>query len=282
MADNPASHFGRQVKKERLARGWSLDELARQTGINAAHFSRIENGHRPPTEKIATACDAAFPSRRGWFLEYFTELQRWTEVPSWFRPWAEFEMNTATLLDWSPSVLTGLLQTSDYAAAIVSAEPRITPEKAAERVANRMARQQRVLFRDDDPPQARFLVDITSLRRLALGGPLMAAQLRHLLAVSELPHVTIQVVPECVHAGLLGGFTIVDGAAYAESVVLGQVFSDEETLSVLARRFDMLRGEAMRVSESAALLREMAQHERLEKVKLQRRQRRKLRGDGQR
>ncbi|MCW2893629.1 MAG: hypothetical protein QOG28_2276 [Trebonia sp.] len=281
MADNPASHFGRQLRKERLGNGWSLDELARNTSINAAHLSRIENGHRPPTEKVATACDAAFPSRRGWFLEYFTELQRWAEVPSWFRPWAEYEMSTTALHVWSPSVIAGLLQAEDYARAIVSEGPGITPEQVSERVANRMARQKRVLFRDD-PPRAWFLIDITSLRRMAASGPVMAAQLRHLLAVSELPNVTIQVVPECVHAGLLGGFTVADGAAYAESVVSGQVFTDEETVSTLARRFDTIRGEAMRVSESAALLREMAAHERLAQVKLQRRQRRGLRRDSQR
>jgi transcriptional regulator with XRE-family HTH domain len=68
---NPAfSHFGRQMKKERLARGWGLDELSRRTEINAGHLSRIENGRRPPTETVAKACDAVFPERRGWFLEY--------------------------------------------------------------------------------------------------------------------------------------------------------------------------------------------------------------------
>jgi hypothetical protein len=190
-------------------------------------------------------------------------------------------MNTTTLQVWSPSVIPGLLQAEDYARAIVSEGPGITPEQVAERVANRMARQKRVLFHDD-PPRAWFLVDITSLRRMPSSSPVMAAQLRHLLAVSELRHVTIQVVPECVHAGLLGGFTVADGAAYAESVVSGQAFTDEPTVSTLARRFDTIRGEAMRVSESAALLREMASHERLAQIKLQRRQRRGLRRDGQR
>lgn len=62
---NPATHFGRQMRKERQARGWSIHEFARQTGLNAGHLSRIENGKRPPTENVATACDAAFPQRRG-------------------------------------------------------------------------------------------------------------------------------------------------------------------------------------------------------------------------
>jgi ribosome-binding protein aMBF1 (putative translation factor) len=62
---SPVSHFGRQVRKERLARGWSLDELAAQTGIAAPHWSRIENGKRGPTEKTAAAADNAFPQRKG-------------------------------------------------------------------------------------------------------------------------------------------------------------------------------------------------------------------------
>ena len=69
MNDNPASHFGRQLKKERLARGLSLPELAKVTGIDGGHLSRIENGKRPPTESVATACDAVFAERRGWFAE---------------------------------------------------------------------------------------------------------------------------------------------------------------------------------------------------------------------
>src|SRR5882724_11287660 len=66
---NPLAHFGKQVKKERLARGWSLPELERRTGIDAGHWSRIERGVRPPTELIAGKCDEAFPERQGWFSE---------------------------------------------------------------------------------------------------------------------------------------------------------------------------------------------------------------------
>jgi transcriptional regulator with XRE-family HTH domain len=67
---SPAQHFGKQMRKERLARGWSLPELSARTGINAGHLSRIETGKRPPTEHVALALDAAFPERKGYFLEY--------------------------------------------------------------------------------------------------------------------------------------------------------------------------------------------------------------------
>src|ERR1700728_3840994 len=90
-ATNPATHFGRQVRKERVARGWSLPELSKRTGIDAGHLSRIENGRRPPTEHIAAACDKVFPERRDWFTEFYTEMREWSEVPASFRSWPEYE-----------------------------------------------------------------------------------------------------------------------------------------------------------------------------------------------
>jgi transcriptional regulator with XRE-family HTH domain len=65
-----ATHFGRQMKKERVAHGWSLREFSARTGIDFTTASRIESGKRPPTEKVAKACDVVFPGRRGWFREY--------------------------------------------------------------------------------------------------------------------------------------------------------------------------------------------------------------------
>ena len=111
--------------------------------------------------------------------EYYFDLQRWSEVPSWFKPWSEHELNSRTLRAWSPGNLHGLLQTEDYARALNEIEPRVTGEQVADRVANRMARQQRVLFRDD-PPEACFLVSVTSLRNMPAG--IAGNQLRHLLA----------------------------------------------------------------------------------------------------
>jgi transcriptional regulator with XRE-family HTH domain len=276
MNDNPASHFGRQLKKERVARGWTLDDLARETGVSAAHLSRIETGARPPTKQTAAACDRAFPARKGWFCEYYFDLQRWSEVPSWFKPWSEHELNSKTLRAWSPGNLHGLLQTERYATALNAVEPRVTPDQVADRVANRMARQQRVLFRDD-PPEAYFLVSITSLRNMP--ADIAGGQLRHLLQVAQLPRVTIQVVPECWHAGLPAGFIVADSAAYTESLIAGQVYGDDETVSAFGARFDSIRAEALRASETLTLIREMINRGRLAKVQLLKRPGRRLRRD---
>ncbi|HWG61112.1 MAG TPA: helix-turn-helix transcriptional regulator [Streptosporangiaceae bacterium] len=104
---NPAMHFGKQMKKERLARGWSLTEFAHRTGLNAGHLSRIENGKRPPTENVAAACDTVFAERKGWFTEYYEELRGWSEVPAAFRSWAELEEKAAALRVWKPGIVHG-------------------------------------------------------------------------------------------------------------------------------------------------------------------------------
>ena len=65
---NAATYFGRQMRKERLAHGWTLREFAARSGIEFTVASRIENGQRPPNEKTAKACDAVFPGRKWWFL----------------------------------------------------------------------------------------------------------------------------------------------------------------------------------------------------------------------
>jgi transcriptional regulator with XRE-family HTH domain len=277
MSGHPGSHFGRQLKKERVMRGWSLDDLARVTGINAAHLSRIENGKRPPTEKTALAIDKALPERKGWFYEYWGDLQEWSEVPSWFKPWSDIEITTATIRSWLPEVIDGLLQTADYARAQMSLYPDITEERLAERVANRIARQNRVLFRED-PPKAHFLIDVTALQRIPPAAK--DGQLRHLLDVAALPNVTLQVVPVCWHSGMSAGILLADGAAYTESHIGGQVYGDSQSVSSLASRFASIAAESMRASESAALIREMIQRDRLAKVQLLRRSVQRLRRTG--
>lgn len=251
---NPATHFGRQMHKERRARGWTLQDLARETGINVGHLSRIETGKRPPTERIALACDAAFPNRNGWFLEYYEELRGWSEVPAAFRDWSEYEDGAATLRDWTPSIMNGQLQTEEYARALIVTLPGSTPQNVDSRVSARMQRQHRVLFREN-PPRALFIIDEMALYRQVSSAALMAAQLAHLIEVAALPHVTLQILPAMEHCMNASGLVIADDrAAYAENVASGYVYTDEQSISAFSLRLDTLRGECYRVSESTALL----------------------------
>jgi hypothetical protein len=262
MADNErltvATHFGRQVRKARLARGWTMRELSRQSGIDAGNLSRIENGHRSPTMAIAAAMDAVFPERNGWFSDWHRESLSWGEVPAGFRSWTDFEDAARLLLVWSPGIIHGLAQTQDYARALLATTPGVTSEQVRDRLAGRMDRQQRVLFRED-PPAARLLVDELALYRRVGSPAVMAAQARHLLALAAMATVTVQVMPAVAHPVNASGLIIADGAAYCEHAAAGYVYTDAAVVSSLAARFDALRAECYRASESQAMMERMCE-----------------------
>jgi len=247
------------MKKERLAHGWTLIELGQHMGIDAAHLGRVESGKRPPTEHLAARCDAVFPERRGWFSEFYDESRHWPEVPASFKSWPEYEDKAANLRDWSPSIVTGLLQTEGYARALISVQPHISEETVSTRLASRMERQKRVIGRDN-PPAAWFIIDELSLYRQVGTTRAMAAQLRHLLGIAAAPKVTIQVLPAVAHPVNASGFLMADDAVWIEHAASGFVYTEKETVSALELRFDSLRAESYRASESLALI------ERLESI----------------
>lgn len=257
-SNSAATHFGRQMRKERLAHGWSLRELSERTGVDFGTLSRVENGRRPPTENLAKACDRVFQERRGWFQDWYDESRTWSEVPAGFRSWAEVEEKAASLHVWMPGIIHGLLQTEEYARALLATSPGVAPETVAARLASRMERQRRVLERDT-PPAAWFVVDEMALYRCVGSPEAMAEQMCRLAEMAATVNVTITVMPPIAHPGNESGWVIADGAAYAEHAAGGYVFTDEQTVTPLATRFDSLRGESYRVSESLARIERMTE-----------------------
>lgn len=228
-----------------------MDDLAHQTGIAAAHWSRIENGHRAPTEKVALAADKAFGGH--WFLEEYTESKDY--LPPGLRSWTEIEDKATRLSVWAVSVVDGLFQTPDYARVWLESLPGVTPGKVEERLKGRMARQQRVLFRND-PPEVSYVIDHTALYRLAGSPEIMARQMGYLLEVAELPNVTMQVMPAVAHHAVTSELIIADHrAVYVEHLVGGGVFVEPETVTGLDRLFTTIRSEAYRASDSVAVIR---------------------------
>jgi len=226
-------------------------------GYSRGAISRVENGNRSPTELFAQMCDRAFPEKEGWFGDFYAEMRTWMATPPWFRSWVEHEQRATSLRIWQLGVLSGLLQTEDYARTILAMNPRMTEDQVADRLAARLERQ--ALLTREESPAVWFLVDEAALRRCVGSPEVMAGQLAHLAGVARLPNVTIQVVPNIAHAGLLGGFAIAERAAYVETAVAGQVFEDAEIIADLLTRFDTLRNEALRKSESLRLIERMCE-----------------------
>ncbi len=190
-----AGHFGRQVRRDRLAHGWSTAELARRANLDAAHLSRVENGRRPPTARIAAALDGVFTERRGWYPTWLEETRTAPGIPAEFRSWSDYEDRTATLRVWTPGIVDGLVQAQDYAAALIATSPGVSDDAAVARLNARMERQHRVLGREK-PPSVTLLIDEAALYRQVGTAEVMAAQLCRLREIAAVPSVVMQVMPE--------------------------------------------------------------------------------------
>lgn len=158
----------------------------------------------------------------------------------------------------------GLLQTQDYARALLANRIGGNPETTDEIVAARMARQS-ILARDN-PPELWVVIDEAVLHR-PVGGPLvMREQLNQLIKSAQRPSIVFQVIPAAVgvHDGLPGaGFIIATfenapHVAYQDTAVRGQVIEDSDDIGVLMGTWDRLRAEALPRTASLGLIEEVA------------------------
>ena len=219
------------------------------------------------------------PRRAGWFGEFYEESRTWIATPPWFRNCVSHEQRALTLRNWFPSLLDGLLQTEDYAREILAVSPGVTEDEVNARLAARMKRQ--VILTRDDPPTAWFLVDDAALHRRVGSSDVMAAQMAHLVGSGA--------TAERHDPGGAGSrarrpagrvLAVTERAAYVETAVAGQVFEDAEHHCRLLTRFDTLRNDALRASESLAFIERMCEEwKQLAQEQLLRGQRRRLRRD---
>jgi len=139
----------------------------------------------------------------GWWHRYSDVL------PSWFQSYVGLEAAAAAIRGYEVQFVPGLLQTRDYARAVVTLGHRHASEQEIEhRVNLRMDRQQ-ILSRPE-PPQVWVVIDEGALRRPVGGTKVMCAQIEALAAAAELPQVRLQVIPFRAggHAGAGGSFSI--------------------------------------------------------------------------
>jgi hypothetical protein len=164
-------------------------------------------------------------------------------------------------------VVTGLLQTEAYAAALIRAWlPRVSDHVVQERVRLRMARQDRL--HDQAPLRLDCVVTEAALRQQVGGPEVMREQMRHLLDVIELPHVSVQVMPFAAGAypaqncpfRLLSFPDPEDPAVACVEYPGGAVYvEDTDDVERFILAFDGLKQQTLSPSESAELIREIAE-----------------------
>jgi transcriptional regulator with XRE-family HTH domain len=262
---SPMAFFGAELRRARVAAGMSQDQLGRALSFSGDLIGKVETCERAPTPELAAGCDSVFPHLDGLFMRLLGLARRWEGPhPQWFRDWVQAEREATSLRWWEPMLVPGLLQTADYARAILSAAPDAAEEPLEEFVSARMERQN-ILDRPK-PPELCVVVDEAVLHRLIGSRKIMHDQLTYLAERSCRPSITVQVVPAEVgaHAGLLGAFIVagLDDApsiVYLETAVEGQTIERSAHVKKAALAFDRLRAEALPRAASRDLIEKVAE-----------------------
>jgi transcriptional regulator with XRE-family HTH domain len=256
-----ASLFVDEMKAAREQRGWSQAELADRAGYSESAVAMVETYQRPPTKTFAKAMDRAFGTP-GTFERLELRLSN-VPFPAAFRSFAPHEAEATALRMFEHSLIPGLLQTQDYARAVLETKPNASESVIDGDVSARLARQS--VLSQEEPPLMWTLVDEGVLYRPVAPPPVMYDQLMHLAAMSRRPNVTIQVVPYDArgHSGLLGAFVIADRSSgativFIEDITGGRVTEDAATVAEVALRFDALRSEALPKGASRTLIESVA------------------------
>jgi transcriptional regulator with XRE-family HTH domain len=147
------------------------------------YYGIIDDAEREPL--LTLAREANVP---GWWQSYSDA------VPGWFDAFVGLEAAAELIRAYEVQFVPGLLQTEDYARAVMAPDRRGVPAGVAERrVRVRMGRQK--VLAGPDPPRLWAVVDEAALRR-PIGGPkVMRTQLEHLIDMTERPNIVLQVMP---------------------------------------------------------------------------------------
>ena len=268
--------LGAELRRLREANSLKLEEVAEQLGLAPSTLSRIETGKAPtktaylttmlgmygiddPAVRKVLVDMAREGHRKGWWSIYDDVL------PSGFDIYVGLEAEASGLRSYETDVVHGLLQTTDYAAAVLrELRPRDSDEQVARGVDLRMQRQ-RLL--DSDPPLDLWLIlDEGAIRRNIGGAKVMRPQLEHLIQASRWSNVTLQVLgfETGAHAGLVGPFSILQfpergdsEVAYTESVG-GMIYLEKEReVRACAEAFDRMRAAALSPAASIELIQQV-------------------------
>lgn len=249
--------FGAELRRLRNLADMSQLALGLATGTSKQQVGAVERGIRRPSKKFAHLADEALKCN-GQLLNLWPGAKR--AHPWWLEKFVELERKAQVIHEFQPQTVPGLLQTKDYARAVVGAAfPPLGQAEREELLQTRLERQS-ILGRDH-PPLALFVIDEGALRRSVGGDDVMRAQYEALVHKAQEPHVQIQVLPfgRGAHGALDGAFMVlrmtpVESLVYAEIPGTGQVITDVSVVADCQQRFGALRSLALSPDESIEVI----------------------------
>ncbi|WP_217128954.1 helix-turn-helix transcriptional regulator [Streptomyces sp. AC558_RSS880] len=251
---SPLDYYGWELRRQREAHGLKQGQLGEIIFCTGSLIGQIETTKKVPTRDFSERVDAALGTD-GLFSRLIGLVLR-SQLPNWFQPYAEMEAKATYISTFQAQLVYGLLQTEEYARAVLSVERHSKPD---EMVAARMERQ-RILRRDQPPALWAILSEAALL--LEIGGrDIMRRQLAHLLSFQENPWVNVQVLPFVTgqHTGMMGTFTLLrfdddPDLFYMDGYDQGHMTASPHVIKERSVGYARLQASALSPEDSAALI----------------------------
>ncbi|MFD9462574.1 helix-turn-helix domain-containing protein [Streptomyces sp. NPDC060027] len=274
MAVGPTTRrrqLGAALRRLRERKRLTLEEAGARVGISKATLSRYETKEGsvkwPAVDALCREYGTTDEERLA-----LVELAKGAKIQGWWRSLADpipESMNLMLTLEdevvredhYACMYIPGLLQTRGYAEAVHRASEMQCPEREVQHMVDIRMKRQELLHRDE-PPHIWCVIDEAAIRRSVGGREVMHEQLQHLLALSEQPHITTQVLTFSTgaHAAAVGSFAILRGptpeldVVYVDVLGGGLFMEKHQELERYRLAFQYLSAQALDLESSVALI----------------------------
>ncbi|MFF8815915.1 helix-turn-helix domain-containing protein [Streptomyces pactum] len=254
--------LGAELRKLREQAGLTVSEAGGLIGMGRVHLTHVEAARTAiPTPRLRALCESygctsatyvdalvclSEDKGKGWWSAYKGKL------PASALDLAELEAKADALASYESLFIPGIFQTEDYTTSIFRADDEVnTPEAIETAVGFRMARQG--ILTGERPPEVHAVIHEAALHMRFGGAAVMRKQLLRLIELSELPNVTIQVLPFAAEgvSTLSTPFLVLSSHGRALQTVLLETpaeslfLHDAEPITKYRKQFDRLRAAAL-------------------------------------
>jgi transcriptional regulator with XRE-family HTH domain len=259
MEHSPVKIAGEVLRSLREAAGLTQAELAEQAYCSQSLISGLERGTKTTSKKTIGLMDDAVGAK-GLIVKIWPVTESGWQSPETL---ADIEAKATVINDWDDRLVPGLLQTPDYAGAVMRAGlPRATDEEIATAVKTRMDRQS--VFTKANPPLGWFVLGQSVLYRPFGGREVMRDQLIRIEEAASQPHFTIQVMrfSSVQHPGSKGPLRVMEFTDnsptwYTEGSASGRMTDTKDEVASAMADFNLIRACALSPGDSVKLVRKV-------------------------
>ncbi|MET9516876.1 helix-turn-helix transcriptional regulator [Streptomyces sp. NPDC002994] len=267
--------LGQELRRLRELKGMTAEEVAERLLVSQSKISRLENGRRSISQRDVRDLCGVYDVEDHRIVDSLMQMAKDSRQQGWWHAFGDIpysvyiglETDAASLRVYDPQIVPGLLQTPQYAEALITgALPETAATDVEKRVNVRLRRQERILT-DDQPLRLWAVIDEAALRRVVGDKQLMREQLEHLVEQSQLPHVTVQILPFDMgaHPGISGHYAILEfpdaadsSVVYIEGVTSDLYLEKANDVQKYSVMYEHLRAQALNVEASRQFIADIA------------------------